>query len=106
MTPLLLSCACIADHDARTDSSGYCPSTFAARTITGCRPARMLTTRTRRLSWAAVPTTLAELTTLRLGGPAGRFETAITAAELIDAVQQADAAGESVLLLGGGSNLV
>jgi len=66
----------------------------------------MLTTRTRRLSWAAVPTTLAELTTLRLGGHAERFETATTAAELIDAVQQADAAGESVLLLGGGSNLV
>jgi UDP-N-acetylmuramate dehydrogenase len=53
-----------------------------------------------------VPTTLAELTTLRLGGPAGRVETATTAAELVDAVQQADAAGESILLLGGGSNLV
>jgi UDP-N-acetylmuramate dehydrogenase len=51
-------------------------------------------------------TTLAELTTLRLGGPAGRVETATTAAELVDAVQQADEAGESVLLLGGGSNLV
>jgi UDP-N-acetylmuramate dehydrogenase len=53
-----------------------------------------------------VPTTLAELTTLRLGGPAGRVEIATTAAELVDAVLQADAVGASVLLLGGGSNLV
>jgi UDP-N-acetylmuramate dehydrogenase len=53
-----------------------------------------------------VPTTLAELTTLRLGGPSGRVETATTSAELVDVVRQADAVGEPVLLLGGGSNLV
>jgi UDP-N-acetylmuramate dehydrogenase len=53
-----------------------------------------------------VPTTLAELTTLRLGGPAGRVETATSATELVELIRAADAAGEPVLLLGGGSNLV
>jgi UDP-N-acetylmuramate dehydrogenase len=58
------------------------------------------------VGWLDVPTTLAELTTLRLGGPADRVETGSTSAELVDIVRQADADGESVLLLGGGSNLV
>ena len=49
---------------------------------------------------------LAELTTLRLGGPAARLVEATTAAELVDAVRAADGAGEPVLLVGGGSNLV
>ncbi|MCD4524055.1 UDP-N-acetylmuramate dehydrogenase [Nocardioides sp. cx-173] len=49
---------------------------------------------------------LRDLTTLRLGGPAGRLVTASTEAELIEAVSAADAAGEPVLVLGGGSNLV
>ncbi|MCD4533519.1 UDP-N-acetylmuramate dehydrogenase [Nocardioides sp. cx-169] len=49
---------------------------------------------------------LRDLTTLRLGGPAGRFVTATTEAELVEAVSAADAAGEPVLVLGGGSNLV
>jgi UDP-N-acetylmuramate dehydrogenase len=53
-----------------------------------------------------VPTTLAELTTLRLGGPATRIETARSAQELVDLVAAADARDEPVLLLGGGSNLV
>lgn len=51
-------------------------------------------------------TALADLTTLRVGGPARRLVTATTEAELVDAVATADAAGEPVLLLGGGSNLV
>jgi UDP-N-acetylmuramate dehydrogenase len=51
-------------------------------------------------------TALADLTTLRVGGPARRLVTAATEAELVDAVATADAAGEPVLLLGGGSNLV
>ena len=46
---------------------------------------------------------LAALTTLRLGGPAGRLVEASTAAELVEAVR---AAGDDLLLLGGGSNLV
>jgi len=49
---------------------------------------------------------LAPLTTLRLGGPARRLVTAATEQELIDAVHACDAAGEPVLLLAGGSNLV
>jgi UDP-N-acetylmuramate dehydrogenase len=49
---------------------------------------------------------LADYTTLRLGGPARGFVRAGTEDELIDAVRSADAAGEPVLILGGGSNLV
>jgi UDP-N-acetylmuramate dehydrogenase len=51
-------------------------------------------------------TQLADYTTLRLGGPAGRFVRASSEAELIAAVRAADAEGEPVLVLGGGSNLV
>ena len=46
---------------------------------------------------------LAPLTTLRLGGPAARLVAATTAAEIVDAVR---AAGDELLLVGGGSNLV
>ncbi|HYT10587.1 MAG TPA: UDP-N-acetylmuramate dehydrogenase, partial [Mycobacteriales bacterium] len=49
---------------------------------------------------------LAPLTTLRLGGPAARLVEAGSADEVVEAVRAADAAGEPVLLLGGGSNLV
>jgi UDP-N-acetylmuramate dehydrogenase len=49
---------------------------------------------------------LAELTTLRVGGPAADFVEATTEAELIAAVSEADAAGTPVLVLGGGSNLL
>ncbi|MFP5072325.1 UDP-N-acetylmuramate dehydrogenase [Pseudonocardia nantongensis] len=55
------------------------------------------------------PTTdprLSAHTTLRLGGPAGRLLRAEGAREVVDAVGSADAAGEPVLLVGGGSNLV
>jgi UDP-N-acetylmuramate dehydrogenase len=45
-------------------------------------------------------------TTLRLGGPAARLAEMQTAEELVDAVRRADAIGEPVLVLGGGSNLV
>ena len=51
-------------------------------------------------------TLLADYTTLGLGGPAKAFTDAPAEAALIDAVQAADAAGEPVLILGGGSNLV
>ena len=51
-------------------------------------------------------TRLRDHTTLRLGGPATRWVTATTEAELIEAVSAADAAGEQVLVLGGGSNVV
>lgn len=49
---------------------------------------------------------LAAMTTLRLGGPADRVVTASTADEIVDAVRTADDAGEPVLVLGGGSNVV
>ncbi|RBM21218.1 UDP-N-acetylenolpyruvoylglucosamine reductase [Prauserella sp. PE36] len=45
-------------------------------------------------------------TTLRLGGPARRFVVATTDDELVSTVRELDAAGEPLLLLGGGSNLV
>ena len=48
----------------------------------------------------------ADHTTLRLGGPAARWVRATTEDELVAAVAEADAAGEPVLVLGGGSNLV
>ena len=51
-------------------------------------------------------TLLADYTTLGLGGPAKAFTDAPAEAALINAVQAADAAGEPVLILGGGSNLV
>lgn len=49
---------------------------------------------------------LADRTTLRLGGPARRWVVARTDEELVAAVRGADDAGEPVLVLGGGSNLV
>jgi UDP-N-acetylmuramate dehydrogenase len=51
-------------------------------------------------------TPLAPLTTLRLGGPARRLVTASTEAELVAAVTELDAAGEPLLVLAGGSNVV
>lgn len=51
-------------------------------------------------------TRLGELTTLRVGGPARRHLVTTGADELVDAVRAADEAGEQVLLVGGGSNLV
>nr|WP_226370114.1 UDP-N-acetylmuramate dehydrogenase [Pseudonocardia oceani] len=51
-------------------------------------------------------TELASLTTLRLGGPARRLVEATTADAVVDAVRAADAAGEPLLVLGGGSNVV
>ncbi|MEV5412953.1 UDP-N-acetylmuramate dehydrogenase [Thermopolyspora sp. NPDC052614] len=49
---------------------------------------------------------LAPYTTLRLGGPAKAFAEAATAEEIVRLVADADRAGEPVLVLGGGSNLV
>ncbi|MFJ6847163.1 UDP-N-acetylmuramate dehydrogenase [Micrococcus luteus] len=47
---------------------------------------------------------LADHTTTRVGGPARGWVTARTEAEAIEAVRAADAAGEPVFVLGGGSN--
>ncbi|MDQ3357292.1 MAG: UDP-N-acetylmuramate dehydrogenase [Actinomycetota bacterium] len=43
---------------------------------------------------------------MRVGGPARRLVTATTADDVIDAVREADASGEPLLVLGGGSNVV
>ncbi|WP_138442160.1 UDP-N-acetylmuramate dehydrogenase [Sinomonas susongensis] len=51
-------------------------------------------------------TLLSSLTTSAVGGPAARFEEARTEAEIIDAVRAADDAGEPLLIVGGGSNLI
>lgn len=55
---------------------------------------------------AGSTTRLADHTTLRVGGPARTWIEATTEAELVDAVRTADAAGEPVLVLGGGSNVL
>jgi UDP-N-acetylmuramate dehydrogenase len=49
---------------------------------------------------------LAPLTTLRLGGPARRLVTAYDEASVVEVVRSCDDAGEPVLVLGGGSNVV
>ncbi len=49
---------------------------------------------------------LAELTTLRVGGPADRLVEVTDAAELVAAVREADESGRPLLVLGGGSNVV
>jgi len=53
-----------------------------------------------------VPEPLSDHTTLRLGGPARAWVRATSDDELVDTVRRADEAGEPVLVLGGGSNLV
>ncbi|MCJ7826855.1 MAG: FAD-binding protein, partial [Demequinaceae bacterium] len=49
---------------------------------------------------------LADLTTLRIGGPIGTLVEASTEEEIVDAVWGADTIGAPLLVLGGGSNLV
>lgn len=51
-------------------------------------------------------TLLSNLTTAAVGGPAGTFVEARTEAEVVDAVRSADAAGEQLLIIAGGSNLL
>jgi UDP-N-acetylmuramate dehydrogenase len=55
---------------------------------------------------AAAVERLADLTTLRVGGPARRVVAPATEAELVQCVRELDAAGEPVLVLGGGSNVL
>ncbi|MCL2423966.1 MAG: UDP-N-acetylmuramate dehydrogenase, partial [Micrococcales bacterium] len=51
-------------------------------------------------------TTLAQLTTVGVGGPARRYVETGSSDDLIDAVRTADADGEPLLVLGGGSNVL
>jgi UDP-N-acetylmuramate dehydrogenase len=55
---------------------------------------------------AAAAPTLAECTSLRVGGPIGTLVDAGSAEEIVDVVREADAAGTEVLVLGGGSNIL
>src|SRR5512133_661190 len=54
----------------------------------------------------ATDVALADHTTLRVGGPARRMIIAETETELIETVRELDTAGEPLLILGGGSNLL
>jgi UDP-N-acetylmuramate dehydrogenase len=70
-----------------------------------CSPATVPPT----IAWPAprsASSTLADLTTLRVGGPARRYVETTSEADLIDAVRAADADGEPLLVVGGGSNLL
>ena len=49
---------------------------------------------------------LANYTSLHVGGPANKFVHATTEEELVNAVKDSDAAGEEVLIMGGGSNVL
>lgn len=49
---------------------------------------------------------LADHTTFRVGGPAKRLVIARTEAELVETVRECDAAGEPLLIVSGGSNLL
>lgn len=51
-------------------------------------------------------TLLSDLTTLGVGGPAASYVAAESSDAVVDAVARADAAGEPLLVLGGGSNLL
>ncbi len=53
-----------------------------------------------------MPPPLSELTTLRLGGPARRLVRVERDGELLEVVRAADAGGEPLLVLAGGSNVV
>ena len=51
-------------------------------------------------------TTLADLTTLRVGGPSRDLLTVTSRAQFLDAIRDCDARGEPFLIIGGGSNIV
>ena len=51
-------------------------------------------------------TTLADLTTLRVGGPIAEYVRVSTTDSLLEAVRAADASGGPLLVVGGGSNLL
>ncbi|MFI2714562.1 UDP-N-acetylmuramate dehydrogenase [Micromonospora sp. NPDC018662] len=51
-------------------------------------------------------TTFADLTTMRIGGPIGRLYVPETTGEVLELLRRATAAGDPLLVMGGGSNLV
>jgi UDP-N-acetylmuramate dehydrogenase len=53
-----------------------------------------------------VTITFADLTTMRVGGPIGQLHVATTTEHAVELVRDVDRAGEPLLVMGGGSNLV
>ena len=49
---------------------------------------------------------LANYTSLRVGGPANKFVRVSSESELVEAIKAADGAGDEVLIMGGGSNVL
>ena len=70
-----------------------------------CEVSRFDTTASPEVPRAA-SALLRDHTTLHVGGPARRFVVARTETELVETVLEADRAGEPLLVLGGGSNLL
>ena len=60
----------------------------------------------RQWSRSVLAESLAAHTTFRIGGPAGHWVVPESEAELIEVVSRADTAGEPLLILGGGSNVL
>lgn len=58
------------------------------------------------VGWPLVGTSIAELTTMRLGGPAREYQVAGDTEALVEMVRQADSDSVPVLVMGGGSNLI
>jgi UDP-N-acetylmuramate dehydrogenase len=58
------------------------------------------------VSSTAVPTTFAELTTMRIGGPMGQLIVATSTEHAVDLLRSIDGTGTPLLAMGGGSNLV
>ena len=50
--------------------------------------------------------TFADLTTMRVGGPIGQLHVATTSEHAVELVRDVDRAGEPLVVMGGGSNLV
>lgn len=63
-------------------------------------------TRPTVLDSARTDVSLADLTTLRVGGPVGQYVQAESEADLIAVIRYADDAGIPLLVIGGGSNIV
>ncbi|MCK9247672.1 MAG: UDP-N-acetylmuramate dehydrogenase [Solirubrobacteraceae bacterium] len=80
---------------ARPPSAADASSVSPVRVVPGLPPAR---------SGVGVP--LAEITTLRIGGPAARTTVVRDDRELVAAIAAADAGPREALVVGGGSNLV
>lgn len=97
-TPALTDLAGISLGAAAVEDTGpTCEVTHISTTATlGTAPAAATTG----------PVLLADHTTLRVGGPAGRYVVAATEADLVGTVQDCDRRGEPVLILSGGSNML